>query len=180
MLEADPIILERMHFPDPVISMSIEPQTPMTAKAWRRVGHHSTRDPSFRSEYNDETGETIIAGMGELHLEIIKNRLVRDMKIGVNVGQPKVSYRESLSGAANEVRGKFVKQTGGRGQYGDAVLTVKPMTPSEAEELGLEMKDGVAFRDSISQGVIPKEYIPSVEYGVRECAKAAFSAATPW
>ena len=78
--------------------------------------------------------------MGELHLEIIKNRLVRDMKIGVNVGQPKVSYRESLSGAANEVRGKFVKQTGGRGQYGDAVLTVKPMTPSEAEELGLEMK----------------------------------------
>jgi len=171
--EADPIILERMHFPDPVISMSIEPQT---ADDRKKLGDALVtirrEDPSFRSEYNDETGETIIAGMGELHLEIIKNRLVRDMKIGVNVGQPKVSYRESLSGAANEVRGKFVKQTGGRGQYGDAVLTVKPMTPSEAEELGLEMKDGVAFRDSISQGVIPKEYIPSVEYGVRECAKS--------
>ena len=171
--EADPIILERMHFPDPVISMSIEPQT---ADDRKKLGDALVtirrEDPSFRSEYNDETGETIIAGMGELHLEIIKNRLVRDMKIGVNVGQPKVSYRESLSGAANEVRGKFVKQTGGRGQYGDAVLTVKPMTPSEAEDLGLEMKDGVAFKDSISQGVIPKEYIPSVEYGVRETAKS--------
>ncbi len=167
----NPIVLERMTFPDPVISMSIEPNT---ADDKKKLGDALStirrEDPSFQYSYNDETGETIIAGMGELHLEIIKNKLTRDMKIGVEVGQPRVSYRETIVGPATDVRGKFVKQSGGRGQYGDAVVSVRPMTPSEAEEQEIVMKDGIAFLDKISQGVIPREYIPSVETGVRNAA----------
>jgi elongation factor G len=175
-----PIVLERMEFPDPVISMSIEP---ITADDKKKLGEALTtirrEDPSFQSNYNDETGETIIAGMGELHLEIIKNKLVRDMKIGVNVGQPRVSYREAIAGPALDVRGKFVKQTGGRGQYGDAVVSVFPTTAEECEELGIELKEGIAFQDKISQGVIPREYIPSVEHGVRNAAKSGILGGYP-
>jgi elongation factor G len=167
----DPIILERMTFPEPVISMSIEPQT---ADDKKKLGEALTtirrEDPSFRSNYNDETGETIISGMGELHLEIIKNKLVRDMKIGVNVGKPRVSYRETITGMAKDVRGLFKKQTGGRGQYGDAVVTIMPITPEEAEAEGLEMENGVVFEDKVQGGVIPREFIPSVEYGIRQAA----------
>ena len=167
----DPIILERMEFPDPVISMSIEPNT---ADDKRKLGEALAtihrEDPSFRSEYNDETGETTIAGMGELHLEIIKNKLTRDMKINVNVGKPRVSYRETILGSAESVRGKFVKQTGGRGQYGDAIINLSPITKEEAEAQELEMKDGVVFIDNISQGNIPREYIPSVAHGIRQAA----------
>ena len=166
-----PIILERMHFPDPVISMSIEPITSDDKKKLgEALGTIQREDPSFRSRYNDETGETIISGMGELHLEIVKNKLVRDMKIGVNVGTPRVSYRETITGAAADVRGKFVKQTGGRGQYGDAVLSVEPITMEQAEEQELTMKNGIVFVDAIKQGVIPREYIPSVEAGARSAA----------
>jgi elongation factor G len=167
----DPIILERMTFPEPVISMSIEPQT---ADDKKKLGEALTtirrEDPSFRSNYNDETGETIISGMGELHLEIIKNKLVRDMKIGVNVGKPRVSYRETITGMAKDVRGLFKKQTGGRGQYGDAVVTIMPITPEDAEAEGLEMENGVVFEDKVQGGVIPREFIPSVEYGIRQAA----------
>ena len=127
-------------------------------------------DPSFRSKFNEETGETIISGMGELHLEIIKNKLVRDMNIGVNVGTPRVSYRETIMEPADAVRGKFVKQSGGRGQFGNVVINVRPMTPEEAKEQDIELKDGIAFIDKISQGVIPREYIPSVEVGVRNAS----------
>ncbi|MFM8733517.1 MAG: elongation factor G [Phycisphaerales bacterium] len=167
----DPIILERMTFPEPVISMSIEPQT---ADDKKKLGEALTtirrEDPSFRSNYNDETGETIISGMGELHLEIIKNKLVRDMKIGVNVGKPRVSYRETITGMAKDVRGLFKKQTGGRGQYGDAVVTIMPITPEAAEAEGLEMENGVVFEDKVQGGVIPREFIPSVEDGIRQAA----------
>ena len=166
-----PIILERMTFPEPVISMAIEP---ITAEDKKKLGDALTtirrEDPSFRSNYNDETGETIIAGMGELHLEIIKNKLTRDMKVGVNVGKPRVSYRETITGSADQVRGLFKKQSGGRGQFGDAVVSVSPITAEEAEAEGLKFKDGVVFEDKISGGVIPKEFIPSVEYGVRQAA----------
>jgi elongation factor G len=166
-----PIVLERMHFPDPVISMSIEPITSDDKqKLGEALGTIQREDPSFRSRYNDETGETIISGMGELHLEIVKNKLVRDMKIGVNVGTPRVSYRETITGVAANVRGKFVKQTGGRGQYGDAVLSVEPITMEQAEEQELTMKNGIVFVDAIKQGVIPREYIPSVEAGARSAA----------
>ncbi len=167
----DPIVLERMDFPEPVISMSIEPNT---AEDKKKLGEALTtirrEDPSFRSNYNDETGETIIAGMGELHLEIIKNKLVRDMKVNVTVGKPRVSYRETITGAAADVRGLFKKQTGGRGQFGDAVVSVKPFTKEEAEAEGLKFVDGICFVDKITGGVIPREYIPSVEHGVRHAA----------
>ena len=169
----NPIILEKMDFPDPVISMSIEPNT---ADDKKKLGEALTtirrEDPSFRTQYNEETGETIISGMGELHLEIIKNKLVRDMKVGVQVGRPRVSYRETILGEANDVRGLFKKQSGGRGQFGDAVVSVSPITAAEAEEQELKMTDGVVFVDSISGGVIPREFIPSVQTGVRNAASS--------
>jgi len=169
----NPIILEKMDFPDPVISMSIEPNT---ADDKKKLGEALTtirrEDPSFRTQYNEETGETIISGMGELHLEIIKNKLVRDMKVGVQVGRPRVSYRETILGDASDVRGLFKKQSGGRGQFGDAVVSVSPITAAEAEEQELKMKDGVVFVDAISGGVIPREFIPSVQTGVRNAASS--------
>jgi elongation factor G len=168
----DPIILERMDFPDPVISMSIEPKTADDKKKLgEALGTLHREDPSFHANYNEETGETIISGMGELHLEIVKNKLVRDMKIGVNVGTPRVSYRETISGSAEKVRGKFVKQTGGRGQYGDAIINVRPCTAAEAEEMkDVKFKNSIGFLDNVSQGNIPREYIPSVEVGIRNAA----------
>ncbi|HRP63950.1 MAG TPA: elongation factor G [Phycisphaerales bacterium] len=187
-----PIILEKMDFPEPVISMSIEPNTNEDKKKLSEALTTIKReDPSFRANYNEETGETIIAGMGELHLEIVKNKLVRDMKINVRVGTPRVSYRETITGVAKDVRGKFVKQTGGRGQFGDAVINVSPITPEEVEahnasltekQLATQkmvMKDGIVFIDAISQGVIPREYIPSVEWGVRSAASAGILGGYP-
>ncbi|MHC5022993.1 MAG: elongation factor G [Planctomycetota bacterium] len=166
-----PIVLERMEFPEPVISMSIEPMTNEDKKKLSEALTTIRReDPSFRTTYNEETGETIIAGMGELHLEIVRNKLTRDMKIGVRVGTPRVSYRETIIGEANGVRGKFVKQTGGRGQYGDAVVNVRPISPAEAEEQELKVVDGVVFTEHITQGVIPREFINPVEAGVRSAA----------
>ena len=167
----DPIILERMHFPDPVISMSIEP---ITNDDKKKLGEALTtirrEDPSFHANYNEETGETIISGMGELHLEIVKNKLMRDLKIGVNVGTPRVSYRETITNVAENVRGRFIKQSGGRGQFGDVIMNVRPMTQVEAEEQELVMKNGVVFVDKITHGSIPREYIPSVQHGVRNAA----------
>ncbi len=166
-----PIILEKMDFPEPVISMSIEPHTNEDKKRLSEALTTIRReDPSFQTTYNEDTGQTIIAGMGELHLEIVKNKLLRDMKIGVKVGTPRVSYRETIVGTADNVRGKFVKQTGGRGQYGDVVVNVSQMTAGQAAEEELEMINGVVFTDSITQGVIPREYIPSVATGIRSAA----------
>ncbi len=176
----DPIILERMHFPDPVISMSIEP---ITNDDKKKLGEALTtirrEDPSFHANYNEETGETIIAGMGELHLEIVKNKLTRDLKIGVNVGQPRVSYRETITDVAENVRGKFIKQSGGRGQFGDVVMNVRPMTAAEAAEQELVMKNGVVFVDKISHGSIPREYVPSVQHGVRNASASGILGGYP-
>ncbi|MEM1330006.1 MAG: elongation factor G [Planctomycetota bacterium] len=176
----EPIVLERMDFPEPVISMSIEPQT---ADDKRKLSEALVtirrEDPSFRSNYDEETGQTIIAGMGELHLEIIKNKLLRDMKIGVEVGKPRVSYREAIQGSAQSVRGKFVKQTGGRGQFGDCTINLEPFTKEQAEEEGLDFKDNIAFDNKIVGGAIPKEFIPSVEAGVRQTAVSGVSAGFP-
>jgi len=169
----EPVVLERMTFPDPVISMSIEPKT---ADDKRKLGDALVKirreDPSFRSEYNDETGQTIISGMGELHLEIIKNKLTRDEKINVEVGKPQVSYRESIQGAAENVRGKFVKQTGGRGQFGDVTINLEPFTAEQAEEAELNFADSIAFENKIVGGAVPKEFIPSVETGARNTARS--------
>ncbi len=176
----NPIILERMTFPEPVISMSIEPKT---ADDKRKLSEALVtirrEDPSFRSEYNEETGQTIISGMGELHLEIIKNKLVRDMKIGVEVGRPRVSYREAIAGPANNVRGKFVKQTGGRGQFGDCTINILPFTKEQADAAKLNFKDNIAFENKIVGGSVPKEYIPSIEYGVRQTAASGVTAGYP-
>jgi len=176
----NPIVLERMEFPPPVISMSIEPKT---ADDKRKLSEALVvirrEDPSFRSEYNEETGQTIIAGMGELHLEIIKNKLLRDMKIGVEVGKPRVSYREAIKSSANGCRGLFKKQSGGRGQFGDCTINIEPYTAEQAEEDGINFKDNVAFVNGIVGGSIPKEFIPSVEVGVRNTAKSGVSAPFP-
>jgi elongation factor G len=180
LCDADnPIILERPTFPEPVISMSIEPKT---AADKQKLGEALTilkrEDPTFQARYDEETGQTIISGMGELHLEILRNKLTRDMKIGVLVGKPKVAYKETISFMA-EARGKHVKQTGGRGQYGDCTLRVEPYTEEQAKAEGLKFIDGVAFENKIYAGAIPKEYIPSVEYGARQAAKTGVLANYP-
>ncbi|MCX5689615.1 MAG: elongation factor G [Planctomycetota bacterium] len=167
----DPIILERMHFPEPVIAMAIEPKTQDDKrKLSEALGVIRREDPSFRSKFDEETGETIISGMGELHLEIIKNKLVRDMKINVNVGKPKVSYREAIQRKVEDVRGLFRKQSGGRGQFGDCVITLEPFTAEQAAEEELDFTDNIAFENDVVGGAIPKEFIPSIEYGVRQTA----------
>jgi elongation factor G len=175
-----PILLERMTFPEPVISMSIEPKTSDDKRKLSEALVVIRReDPSFRSHYDEETGQTIIAGMGELHLEIIKNKLVRDMKIGVEVGRPRVSYRETITRRAEHVRGLFKKQTGGRGQYGDAIIDIEPYTAAQAAADELDFTDGIAFENKIVGGAIPKEFIPSVEYGIRQAATTGVFAGYP-
>jgi elongation factor G len=178
----NPIILERPTFPEPVISMAIEPKT---AADKQKLGEALTtlkrEDPTFSANYNEETGETIIAGMGELHLEILRMKLTRDHKVEVNVGRPKVAYKETITreGAA---RGKHVKQTGGRGQFGDCSITVEPFDGTGVEPELLKKwgwEDGIAFENKIFGGAIPKEYIPSVEYGCRMAAKTGVLANFP-
>ncbi|MDX2116201.1 MAG: elongation factor G [Planctomycetota bacterium] len=176
----NPIQLERMVFPEPVISMSIEAKT---ADDKRKLGDALTtikrEDPSFRANYDEETGQTIISGMGELHLEIIKNKLVRDMKINVEVGKPRVSYREAITRKAEYIRGKFVKQTGGRGQFGDCIIDLEPFTKEQAEEAGLNFENNIAFENKIVGGAIPKEFVPSVEHGIRQTAVSGVMAGYP-
>jgi len=153
-----PIILESMEFPDPVIRVAIEPKTKAGQdKMTMALIKLAEEDPTFKTYTDAETGQTIIAGMGELHLEIIVDRLLREFKVEANVGAPQVSYRETIQKHA-KAEGKFVRQSGGRGQYGHAVVEVEP----------LEAGEGIVFEDKIVGGVIPKEYISAVEAGVRE------------
>lgn len=174
-----PIILERVSLPEPVICMSIEPATHADKdKLATALVTIRREDPSFRSHFNEETGQTLIEGMGELHLEIIRNKLVRDMRIGVNVGTPRVAYKETITTKA-EARGLHKKQTGGRGQFGDVVLTIEPYTAEQAEADGLKFTEQVAFENKIFGGVIPREYIPSVEMGCREMARNGVIAGYP-
>jgi len=158
-----PIILERLEFPEPVITMSIEPRTNADKARLGEAMHILRReDPSFQFRYDPETGQTTISGMGELHLEIIRNKLVRDMGVDVRVGRPSVAYKETICDAA-EAEGRFIRQTGGRGQYAVVVLRVEPFMPEQGREL-------VIFEDATKGGVIPREYIPAVEQGVRDAA----------
>jgi len=158
-----PIILERLEYPEPVITMSIEPRTNADKQHLAEaLGMLRREDPSFRTNYDTETGQTIIAGMGELHLEILRNRLVRDMKLDVHVGRPSVAYKETIRGEA-QVEGRFVRQTGGRGQFGVVEISVAPHVPGPDE-------DPILFEDATKGGVIPREYIPSVAQGVRDAA----------
>jgi elongation factor G len=179
----NPIILERPTFPEPVISMSIEPKT---AADKQKLGEALTtlkrEDPTFQASYDEETGQTIIAGMGELHLEILRLRLTRDHHVEVNVGRPKVAYKETIVGRAMNIRGRHVKQSGGRGQFGDCTINIEPFdgTGVDAETLKKwGWKDGFAFENKVFGGSIPKEYIPSVEYGARMASKTGVLASYP-
>jgi elongation factor G len=154
-----PILLEKMEFPEPVISIAIEPKTKADLdKLGGSLQKLAYEDPSFRTYTNEETGQTIIAGMGELHLEIIVDRLKREFKVDANVGKPEVAYRESIQRPATKVEGRFVRQTGGHGQYGHVVIDVEPAARGE----------GFVFVNDVVGGIIPKEFIPSVEKGIKE------------
>jgi elongation factor G len=157
------IILERMIFPDPVISQAIEPKTKIDQeKMGIALGRLVQEDPSFHVKTDEDSGQTIISGMGELHLEILMERLRREFGVAVSVGKPQVAYRETIKKTAEEVEGKFVKQTGGRGQYGHVVLKLEPQAPGK----------GYEFVDAIKGGVIPREFISSIDKGIQDTLNA--------
>jgi elongation factor G len=169
-VDTAPIRLEAMVFPEPVIAVAIEPKTKGDQdKLGAALQRLAEEDPTFRVRTDEETGQTIISGMGELHLEIIVDRLTREFNVDANVGRPQVAYRETFGKAVEKIQGKFVRQTGGRGQYGDAVINASPMEPGE----------GYEFVDKIVGGSIPKEYIPSVDLGIQEAMESGILAGYP-
>ncbi|HKF14864.1 MAG TPA: elongation factor G [Gaiellaceae bacterium] len=165
-----PIVLESMTFPDPVISVAVEPRTKgdqdKLATALQRLAEE---DPTFRVHTDEETGQTLIAGMGELHLEIIVDRLTREFNVDANVGRPQVAYRETVSNPVQKIEGRFVRQTGGRGQFGHAIINLEPAAPGE----------GYEFLDKIVGGRIPREYIPAVDLGIQEAMESGILAGYP-
>jgi elongation factor G len=167
--ETEQIILENIIFPEPVIDVAIEPKTKADQeKMSLSLGKLSEEDPTFRTRTDQETGQTIISGMGELHLEIIVDRLLREFKVGANVGKPQVAYKETIR-AATRAEGRFVRQSGGRGQYGHVWLEIKPLDPGQ----------GYVFENKIVGGVIPKEYIPAIDAGVKEALNNGVLAGYP-
>jgi len=167
--EDHPILLEAIKFPEPVISVAIEPKTREGQERLSAALHAlSNEDPTFQVRLDEETGQTIISGMGELHLEIIVDRLVREFKVEANVGRPQVSYRETITQPV-EAEGRFIRQTGGRGQYGHVWLRLEPLPPGS----------GIEFVNAVVGGAIPKEYIPAVEKGVREAMELGVLAGYP-
>lgn len=169
--ENKPIILDPIKFSEPVVSLRIEPKTKADQeKMGMALKKLSDEDPTFKISSNQETGETIISGMGELHLEIMIDRMKREFSVEANVGKPQVAYKETITGKA-EAEHKYIKQSGGKGQYGHVVLNIKPLEPiAEGEKVPKNVKryDDFEFIDSIKGGVIPQEFIPAVEKGVRE------------
>jgi elongation factor G len=177
--EDAPILLESIKFPEPVVSLRIEPKTKADQEkmglALRKL---SDEDPTFRVSSEEETGETLISGMGELHLEIIVDRMKREFNVEANVGKPQVAYRETILGSA-EAEGKYIKQTGGRGQYGHVRIRMKKMEPVDPEAKiakNVTREDHFEFINNIKGGVVPQEYIPAVEKGVREAMDRGFLA----
>ncbi|MBI2986892.1 MAG: elongation factor G [Deltaproteobacteria bacterium] len=167
--EDHPVILESIEFPEPVISIAIEPKSKADQeKLGLSLQKLTTEDPSFRVRTDEETGQTIISGMGELHLEIIVDRLLREFNVGANVGKPQVAYKETIRKTV-EQEGKFIRQTGGRGQYGHVYISVAPQPPGK----------GFEFANAIKGGSIPREYIPAVEKGVREATESGALAGYP-
>ena len=166
----NPILLENITFPEPVISVSIEPKTTADqdkmSEALRKL---SEEDPTFVVRSDEETGQTIISGMGELHLEVLVDRMLREFRVQARVGRPQVAYRESITTAVDKAEYRYVKQTGGRGHYGHAVLSIEPG----------EVSSGIVFESKIVGGAVPKEYIPAVEKGVREAAMGGVIAGYP-
>lgn len=169
--EAHPIVLDQITFPEPVISLRIEPKTKADQeKMGMALKRLSDEDPTFKIQSDSETGETVIKGMGELHLEIIVDRLKREFNVEANVGKPQVAYKETITGEA-EVENKYIKQTGGKGQYGHVKIKIKPLPEIDPEEKvpkNVHREEGFEFIDSIKGGVIPQEFIPAVEKGIKE------------
>ncbi|PLC48351.1 elongation factor G [Pollutimonas subterranea] len=164
------ILLERMVFPEPVISQAVEPKTkPDQEKMGIALSRLAQEDPSFRVRTDEESGQTIISGMGELHLEVLVDRMRREFGVEANVGKPQVAYRETIRKTCEEIEGKFVKQSGGRGQYGHVVLKLEPLPPG----------GGYEFVDAIKGGVVPREYIPAVDKGIQETLPAGVVAGYP-
>jgi elongation factor G len=164
------IVLEKMIFPEPVISQAVEPKTKADQeKMGIALNRLAQEDPSFKVHTDQESGQTIMSGMGELHLEILVDRMRREFGVEATVGKPQVAYRETITKTASDVEGKFVKQSGGRGQYGHAVLTVEPAAPGK----------GYEFVDAIKGGVIPREFIPAVDKGIQETLQTGVLAGYP-
>ena len=169
-LETDQISLEAMKFPEPVIAVAIEPKTKADQdKLGSGLGKLAEEDPTFRVHTDSETNQTIISGMGELHLEIIVDRLKREFDVEANIGRPQVAYRETIRSRAEKIEGKFVRQSGGRGQYGHVVINIEPSEPGT----------GFVFEDKVVGGNIPREYISSVEAGIRESLDSGVLAGYP-
>ena len=167
--EKNPVILESIEFPEPVMSVAIEPKTKADQeKLSQSLSKLAQEDPSFKVSFNEETGQTIISGMGELHLEIIVDRLLREFKVSANIGKPQVAYKETIKGVA-KADGKFIRQTGGRGQYGHVFIEIEPLEPGK----------GFEFENKIIGGTIPREYIPAVEKGIKEAADRGILAGYP-
>jgi elongation factor G len=167
---AHPIILERMEFPTPVISVAIEPKTKIDQdKLGKALNSLSDEDPTFLVHTDLDTGQTIIAGMGELHLEVLVDRMMREFNVDAHVGKPQVAYRETITQAVEKVEQRYVRQTGGRGQYGHVVIALEPTGPG----------GGYEFVDEIRGGVIPREYIPAVDAGIQEAMEGGVLAGYP-
>jgi elongation factor G len=167
---ANPIILESISFPTPVISVAIEPRTKADQdKLGAALGKLADEDPTFVVKYDDETGQTVISGMGELHLEILVDRLTREFNVAANVGKPQVAYRETIRKPVGKVEGRFVRQSGGRGQFGDVFIDLEPTGTG----------GGYEFLNKITGGAIPREYIPSVDQGIQEAAESGVLAGYP-
>ena len=167
--ESHPIILESMDFPEPVIAVAIEPKTKADQeKLSNALSRLLSEDPTFKTTVDEETGQTIISGMGELHLEILIDRMLREFNVEANVGKPKVAYKETIKNSATS-EGKFVRQSGGRGQYGHVKINLEPNNPG----------DGFTFENKIVGGAIPKEYISSVKTGIEESMESGILAGYP-
>ncbi len=165
-----PIVLERMEFPEPVISVAIEPKTKVDQdKLGKALGALSEEDPTFQVRTDDETGQTIISGMGELHLDVLVDRMTREFSVAANVGKPQVAYRETITVPVEKVEERYIRQTGGRGQYGHVVISLEPTGPG----------GGYEFVDKITGGVIPREYIPAVDAGIQEAMEGGILAGYP-
>src|SRR3984893_1433952 len=165
-----PIILERMTFPEPVISVAVEPKTKADQdKLSRALFNLSEEDPTFRVHTDEETNQTIIEGMGELHLDILVDRMKREFGVEADVGKPQVAYRETIKKSIEKVEERYIRQTGGRGQYGHVVIGLEPTGPG----------GGYEFVDKISGGVIPKEYISSIDAGIQEALTGGVLAGYP-
>jgi elongation factor G len=167
---AHPVLLESLEFPEPVIHVAVEPKTKADQdKLGKALYALSEEDPTFRVRTDEETGQTVISGMGELHLEVLVDRMLREFSVDANVGKPQVAYRETIRHAVEKVEGRYVRQTGGRGQYGHVTISLEPTGPG----------GGYEFVDKISGGVIPKEYIPAVDAGIQDALTSGVLAGYP-